>query len=72
MLINESIRQCRISKGFTQKDIAEKLGLSKQFILQIEQGKRKIPVDRLIQIANILDCTLDDLVGRKLERKIKL
>lgn len=64
MLINESIRQCRISKGFTQEDIAEKLGLSKQFILQIEQGKRKIPVDRLIQIANILNCTLDDLVGR--------
>lgn len=40
------------------------MGLSKQFILQLEQGQRKIPVDRLIQIANILDCTLDDLVGR--------
>jgi len=44
------------------------MGLSKQFILQLEQGQRKIPVDRLIQIANILDCTLDDLVGRNFEK----
>ena len=69
MLINESIKQCRISRGFTQEDIAEKMGLSKQFILQIEQGERKIPVDRLIQIANILDCTLDDLVGRNFRKE---
>ena len=65
MLINESIKQCRESRGFTQEDIAEKMGISKQFIFQIEQGERKIPIDRLIQMSNIFDCTLDELVGRK-------
>lgn len=67
MLINESIKQCRVSRGYTQEDIAEKMGLSKQFILQLENGDRKIPVDRLIQMADIFECSLDELVGRSKE-----
>lgn len=69
MLINESIKQCRISRGLSQEDIAEKMGLSKQFILQLEQGNRKVPIDRLIQIADILDCSLDELTGRKFRKE---
>lgn len=64
MLINESVKQCRERRGLSQRKLAEQMGVSQQFILQIEKGERQIPVDRLIQISNILDCSLDELVGR--------
>lgn len=67
MLINESIKECRISKGFTQSELAEKLGVSKRYIIYIEQGDKKIPVDKLIQMADIFHCSLDELVGRNKE-----
>lgn len=65
MTINDSIKHCRTSRGFTQKEIAEKLGIPRTFISQIEQGNRQIPTERLIQLADIFDCSLDELVGRK-------
>lgn len=64
MTINESLRRCRESRGFSQNMLAEKMGVSKIFISALENGNRQIPVDRLIQIANILNCSLDELVGR--------
>lgn len=67
MTINESIRKCRTSRGITQKEIAERLGIPRPFVTQIENGERKIPVERLIQLADIFGCTLDELVGRNVD-----
>lgn len=69
MLINESIKQCRESRKLSQEYVAKKMGVSKQFIFQLEKGERQIPVDRLIQMSNILDCSLDELVGRKIKEE---
>lgn len=70
MLINESVKECRISRGLTQEDLAEKLGVSKRYVIYMEQGDKKIPVDRLIQMADIFGCSLDELVGRNTEVSI--
>lgn len=70
MLINESIKECRISKGLTQSELAEKLGVSKRYVIYMEQGDKKIPIDRLIQMADIFKCSLDELVGRNKEASI--
>lgn len=64
MLVNENFRLCREKRGITQEEVAEKLYTSKSFVSQIESGKVKIPLERAIQIADILDCSLDELVGR--------
>lgn len=64
MLVNENFKVCREKRGITQEEIAEKLYTSKSFISQIESGKVKIPLERAMQIADILDCSLDELVGR--------
>ena len=64
MLVNENFKLCREKRGITQEEVAEKLYTSKSFVSQLESGKVKIPLERAIQIADILDCSLDELVGR--------
>jgi len=64
MTVSEGLRKCRQKRGISQNYLAEKLGVSRIFINALETGKRQIPLDRLIQIANVLNCSIDELVGR--------
>ncbi len=71
MTVSEGLRKCRQERGISQNYLAEKLGVSRIFINALETGKRPIPLDRLVQIANILNCSLDELVGRSGKEKAK-
>lgn len=63
MTIGERIRQCRINKGLTQLELAEKLGYrSKSSIAHIENG-RDIPRSMVVTLADILDTTPSYLMG---------
>jgi len=57
--IGEKIRKLRLTKGFSQKDLAKYVGVTYQQIQNYEKGKSKIPVDRLIRIAEALEVSLD-------------
>lgn len=69
MLINEGIKHCRVSRGLTQSELAEKLGVSKRYIVYLEQGDKEIKVNKLLQMADILGCSLDELTGRKVRKE---
>jgi len=57
--IGEKIRKLRLTKGLSQKDLAKYVGVTYQQIQNYEKGKSKIPVDRLIRIAEVLEVSLD-------------
>ncbi|MEO2153204.1 MAG: helix-turn-helix transcriptional regulator [Aquificota bacterium] len=57
--IGEKIRKLRITKGLSQKELASYVGVTYQQIQNYEKGKSKIPVDRLIKIAEALEVSLD-------------
>ena len=57
--IGEKIRRLRLTKGLSQKDLAGYVGVTYQQIQNYEKGKSKIPVDRLIRIAEALEVSLD-------------
>ena len=57
--IGEKIRRLRLTKGLSQKDLAKYVGVTYQQIQNYEKGKSKIPVDRLIRIAEALEVSLD-------------
>ena len=40
--LGRRIRQARESCGMTQDEVAEKLGVSRPIVVQIEQGKRPV------------------------------
>lgn len=60
----ENIRNLRIDRGYTQKQIGEYLGISQNTYSQYEIGVLNYPVDVLMKLADLYDVSIDYLVGR--------
>ncbi|MDR1139100.1 MAG: helix-turn-helix domain-containing protein [Rickettsiales bacterium] len=60
--VGQKVRSCRLAKGYTQKDLAEKIGVKYWVILHYEKGKRKISIKRLYNIAEALSVSIMDLI----------
>ena len=56
--ILERLEQIQLS----QTDLAEKIGVSKQVVNKIVQGKKAINAMELDSIATVLKCTVDELI----------
>jgi transcriptional regulator with XRE-family HTH domain len=54
MKINKYIKDNRLKKGLTRKDVAQKLNISSQFIYAIESGKSNLPIKKISKLAAIL------------------
>lgn len=54
MTKGERIKQCRLERGMTQKDLAEKMGISPIGISQYETGKRVPKGETIARIADAL------------------
>ena len=57
--IGEKIRKIRKRRGLTQAELAERIMTVKSDISDIENGRKKISIDRLGDIAIALDAYLD-------------
>lgn len=62
MTIGERIREVRKSRGLTQKELGERLGLSYQSIAQWENDLRKPKSETILKIASALGVRYEDLV----------
>lgn len=60
----EHLKTLRLSKGLTQKQLAELTETSERGIQNYELNQRKPTYDILISLANFFDVSLDYLVGR--------
>jgi len=63
------IKELRETRNITQEEIAETLGVTKQFISRIENGYKVMPLAIAVEIADYLNVSLDELVGRKFKEK---
>ena len=59
------LRELRNNSGFTQNEIANKLGVSGQTILNWENGIYEPKINQLIQLADLFDVSVDYLIERK-------
>ena len=57
------IKQLREAKKLTQTDLAKKLNTTQQTIQRWETDKTNISSDSLKELAIILDCSVDELLG---------
>lgn len=62
MEIQEIIRQLREKNDWSQEDMAERVGLSKNGYAKIERGETNLNLERLEQIANLFDLSVIDLI----------
>ncbi len=56
--IGNQIKQLRIKRGLSQQELGEKINASKQYIYGIEAGRKGCSIERLKEIADILDAKL--------------
>jgi putative transcriptional regulator len=61
-LVTNSIRQLRFARGeMTQADLADRIGVTRQTIIAIEQGKYSPSLEMAFQIARAFGVALDEV-----------
>ena len=65
--IREQIKRCREKRGFTQEQLAEKIGVSIETISSIERGIKMPRLQNFVAIANQLGVSADELLQDELD-----
>ncbi len=58
--ISKNIKSYRARMGYSQREVAEILGVSRNTYCDYEVRPQKVNVETLMKIANILKCELSD------------
>lgn len=58
------MRRLRKARGISQEQLAERIERSAAFVGHIERGSRRMSVDTLMRLADALECSVDELLGR--------
>ena len=56
------ISVARKKHKLSQKELADKIGVTQQAISSYETGIRQPPIDILVKMSEIFNCTIDELV----------
>ncbi|WP_419877752.1 helix-turn-helix transcriptional regulator [Brevibacillus centrosporus] len=57
----ENLRTHRLQKGFTQEQLAEAAGVSKETIKSLEYGRVNPSFSLMMKLCEILDCKAEEL-----------
>ena len=63
MKFGDKLIELRKKKGYSQEELAEKLGVSRQSVSKWESNNTYPETDKIVQIANIFECSMDDLIN---------
>ena len=61
----KNLKRFRKQKGYSQQKLAKALDYGYTAIANYESGRNEPSLDSLIKIAEVLDVTIDDLLGMK-------
>lgn len=70
--IGARIRVLRESVGLTQKQLAEKLGVQRTALVQIEAGSRKLTADEMLASARLFNITVEQLMDPQKMPEVRL
>ncbi|MEG0872934.1 MAG: helix-turn-helix transcriptional regulator [Clostridia bacterium] len=69
-MFGRKIREARENKNFTQAYIAEQIGISQNFLGDIERGIKLPSLNTLIRLSNVLKLSLDTMFADSLENTL--
>lgn len=64
MVYENRLRELREAKKLSQKDVADRIGVTPGSVAHWELGMKNISMRNLIALADLLECTTDQLLGR--------
>jgi putative transcriptional regulator len=56
-----NLKRLREAKGLQQQEMAKLMGLNVTFYNKIERGHKNLTVRKALKVAEILECSLDDI-----------
>lgn len=62
-VFQERVKEQRLLYGFTQREMAEKLGISQPSYIRYENGSAEPSQENLVKIAQLFDVSVDYLLG---------
>ena len=68
MTTGQRFQSFRKEIGLTQQELADKLGLTRSSVARIENGYGNMTMTVMIKAADVFGCTLDTLIGRRIEK----
>lgn len=63
MKISENVKTFRIKSGFSQQELAKRVGVTQQMIFAIENGYKVPSIAVLIAMSDTLHTTPNDILG---------
>lgn len=72
MSLGEQLKKLRESKGFSQEDVAKKIGVTRQAVYKWENDKSCPNIDNLILLSEMYNVTLDELIKGNQNMKEKI
>ncbi len=61
--LGEVIRSKRKERGFSQEELAARVGIHRTYIGSVERGERNISLSNIVRIAETLETTPSALLG---------
>ena len=55
------LKQLRVKHNLTQQQLGELLGYKNNSICQIENGKRNMSIEKMVELAELFDISIDEL-----------
>ena len=63
------LRAARDSRGWTQRELAERLKTSQSFVARYERGARRLDIVEFVHVADVLKLDIDDALRTIRRRK---
>lgn len=63
--IEVKIKEIRVRTGLLQRDVAQKLNIDRSTVAKWEAGEANPSVNNLVKLAEIFDCTVDEILNKK-------
>ncbi|WP_353272522.1 helix-turn-helix domain-containing protein [Wolbachia endosymbiont (group A) of Urophora cardui] len=67
--VGQRIKEWRLIRGYTQEDLASKVGVINQRIYEYEQGRAAVSLEMLDEIAKVLSISITDLLPETRENE---
>ena len=64
-IFRKNIYELRKLNRFTQREVAQRLGISQPSYIRYENGSAEPALENLVKIADLYDVSVDFLLGRK-------
>lgn len=64
-IFRKNIYELRTLNRFTQREVAQRLGISQPSYIRYENGSAEPTLENLVKIADLYDVSVDFLLGRK-------